>query len=132
MPTVIICAVLLLLAVFAVRHYCKKLASGCCGAGGDQSRVQRTPVADRDLRHYPYSHTFAVEVMTCKNCAVRVENALNGIDGVYAQVHLGKKQAVVHTKRPLSAGVLRQAVAKAGYALRTDTSSGNKPPLAGQ
>ena len=33
--TIIICAVLVLIAFFAIRNYIKKLSNGCCGAEGD-------------------------------------------------------------------------------------------------
>ena len=51
MPTVIICLVLLVIVIFAVRSYLKKLKSGCCGSGGDE--VKRVRPADRDVYHYP-------------------------------------------------------------------------------
>lgn len=37
-PTVIICAVLALIAALAIRSYVKKLRNGCCGAGGDSEK----------------------------------------------------------------------------------------------
>ena len=50
--TAVICLVLLVIVVAAVRSYLKKLKSGCCGAGGDVVKPVRP--ADRDLSHYPY------------------------------------------------------------------------------
>ena len=51
LPTVLICLALLLIVVFSVRSYLKKLKTGCCGSGGDQ--VKRVRPGDRDVSHYP-------------------------------------------------------------------------------
>ena len=53
MANAIIIVVLVLICVFAVRSYCRKLKQGCCGGGGDQ--VRKTGPEDRDLSHYPYT-----------------------------------------------------------------------------
>ena len=53
LPTVLICLALLLIVVFSVRSYLKKLKTGCCGSGGDQ--VKRVRPGDRDVSHYPYA-----------------------------------------------------------------------------
>ena len=75
LPTVLICLALLLIVVFSVRSYLKKLKTGCCGSGGDQ--VKRVRPGDRDVSHYPYAKVVRVEGMHCQNCARRVENAFN-------------------------------------------------------
>lgn len=69
--------------VLVIRSYKKKLASGCCGAS-DES-VKKNKVTDKDKSHYPYEKTLVVDGMVCKNCSARVENALNSIDGVWAE-----------------------------------------------
>ena len=53
--------------------------------------------------------------MTCKNCAVRVENALNRIDGVWATVDFPQNRALVRMKTPVDEEALRAAVWKSGY-----------------
>ena len=70
-PTVIICAVLALIAALAIRSYVKKLRNGCCGAGGDSEKRLRPP--DRELSHYPYAWRIKIDGMSCKRCALRVE-----------------------------------------------------------
>ena len=59
----------------------------------------------------------SVDGMTCGHCAVRVENALNELNGVWAKVDLGGKTALVRMMQPLPEAVLRQAVRGAGYTL---------------
>lgn len=72
-------------------------------------------MADQDKRHYPYTVTLTVDGMTCGNCVRRVENALNRLDGVWAEVDLGARRATVRTKQRPDEAALRQAVRGAGY-----------------
>ena len=113
LPTAVICLVLLLIVVFSVRSYLKKLKSGCCGAGGDE--VKRVRPADRDASHYSYARLVRIEGMHCQNCARRVENAINSQEGFYAKVDLAKKTALVRTKVPVSDQQLKQVVRGLGY-----------------
>ena len=108
LPTVLICLALLLIVVFSVRSYLKKLKTGCCGSGGDQ--VKRVRPGDRDVSHYPYAKVVRVEGMHCQNCARRIENAFNAKEGFYAKVDLGKKTALVRSKREVPDEELKQVV----------------------
>ena len=74
-------------------------------------------VADRDETHYPYTAVLTIDGMTCGHCAVRVENALNELNGVWAKVDLGEKTALVRMVQPLPEAALRQAIRGAGYTL---------------
>ena len=79
--------------VLVIRSYKKKLVSGCCGAS-DES-VKKNKVADKDKSHYPYEKTLVVDGMVCKNCSARVENALNSIDGVWAEADVSSGRVTV-------------------------------------
>jgi copper chaperone len=61
--------------------------------------------------------TLAVEGMTCGHCAMRVSEALKGVDGVKsANVNLEKKEVDVEfEKKKVEDKVLIAAVEKAGY-----------------
>ena len=111
--TIIICAVLVIICVFSVRSYVKKLKSGCCGSGGDE--VKRVRPADRDVSHYPYAKMVTIEGMHCQNCARRIENAFNTRDGLYAKVDLGKRTALVRPKRQVPDEELKRIVRGLGY-----------------
>ena len=125
LPTILISVVLLLIVVFAVRSYSKKLKSGCCGAGGDS--VKKVRPGDRDISHYPYAKTIHVEGMHCENCARRVENAFNGRDGFYAKVDLSKKTADVYMKNPADTALIADIVRRSGYeVLGVETIEGEK------
>ncbi|MBQ8953570.1 MAG: heavy-metal-associated domain-containing protein, partial [Clostridia bacterium] len=53
--------------------------------------------------------------MTCENCARRVENALNALEGVWATVRIDTHTARVRCKTEPDEAALRGAVTGAGY-----------------
>lgn len=111
-PTVIILLILAAVAVYTVVSYRKKVASGCCGAGGDKvSRVTK----QGSTADYRYHKIATIDGMHCENCAARVANAFNQEDGLMAKVSLPKKRADVYSREPIEDGRVRQLVAKAGY-----------------
>ena len=115
MGTILVAALLSLVFVYAIYSYVRKLrqGGGCCG--GHEPAEKKVKVADRDKRYYPYTVTLTVDGMTCGNCVRRVENALNRLDGVWAEVDLGAHRATVRTKQRPDEAALRQAVRGAGY-----------------
>ena len=124
--TAVICVVLVLAVLFGLKHFVRHLSTGCCGGGDAPSR---RAVRDRNRKHYPYRATLSIEGMTCRNCAIHVENALNGLDGVWARVDLGKRTATVLMKSELGDGRLKSSVAAAGYLVRAIRRPG---PAAGR
>ena len=112
--TAVICVILAVICIFSVKKYRKKLTSGCCGAGGEGT-VKKRRVSDRNKAHYPYTKILKIDGMSCGNCANRVENALNALDGVWASVDLGSQEALVRMKQPMDPGLLKNAVRKQGY-----------------
>ena len=112
--TAVICVILAVICIFSVKKYRKKLTSGCCGAGGEGT-VKRRRVSDRNKAHYPYTKILKTDGMSCGNCANRVENALNALDGVWASVDLGRQEAFVRMKQPVEPELLKDTVRKQGY-----------------
>ncbi|MBQ9263551.1 MAG: heavy-metal-associated domain-containing protein [Clostridia bacterium] len=92
---------------------------GCCG--GREEMVARTAVTDRNKRHYPYAAVLTIGGMTCENCARRVENALNAMDGVWAAVRIDDHSAKVRGKGTLDELALRRAVRESGYVVTAYT-----------
>ena len=113
MATAIIVTALLLVMIFSIKSYSRKLSSGCCGAGG--VTVKRIKPSDGNISSYPYFRRAKIGGMTCKNCARRVENAFNGRDGFMAKVDLSKNTADIYMKQPEDDGVLEDIVRRAGY-----------------
>ena len=114
MSTAIICTVLIVIAIFGIKSYTKKLTSGCCGSSSQPS-VKKIKVKDKDKSHYPYTRILKVDGMSCGNCASHVENALNSLEGVWAQADLEKGEALVRMKQEYENNELKQAVKDAGY-----------------
>ncbi|MGN1110127.1 MAG: heavy-metal-associated domain-containing protein [Oscillospiraceae bacterium] len=114
MTTGIIISVLIVVCFIAVRTYVKKLAHGCCGAGGDKERKLTKTV---DFSEYKFRYTVKIGGMSCKNCAVRIENALNRQEGIFARVDFKSGAAEVSAKEPLSEFVIRQTVIGLGYSV---------------
>lgn len=59
--------------------------------------------------------TLNIEGMSCSHCTMRVEKALNKIDGVNARVDLETKLANVTLTKDIDDKVLIDAVEDAGY-----------------
>lgn len=103
-----IIAVVVLIAVLrAMKHF---KGGGCCGSGGNTIR-------DKKILDGPKlgEKKLTIEGMSCVNCEIRVENALNRIDNVAARVSWKKGTAVVSYSAEVSDELLRSTVEKMGY-----------------
>lgn len=115
MSTVIIIVGILLIAYAVygtVRKARGKSKASCCGTG---ETVLAKPVDDTDESHYPFRYNVAVDGMKCSNCAANVQNAFNGIDGVWARVNLGKHRAEVLAKKEMTEEPFTEALKGTGY-----------------
>ena len=63
----------------------------------------------------PRTLVLKVEGMMCAHCQGRVENALNALEGVSAQVDLDQGTATVTLTQPVDRETLVKAVTDAGY-----------------
>lgn len=113
MATAVICLIIVIICVLSVRSYTKRMTRGCCNAGGDP--VKRVKPKDKNPAHYPYTSKIKVEGMACASCARRVENALNSMDGVWAEADSTAGCATVRMKEQLEDEKIRKAVSSAGY-----------------
>lgn len=114
MTTVIIISVLIVVCFIAVRTYVKKLAHGCCGAGGDK---ERKIAETADLSDCKYRYTVKIGGMTCKNCAVKIENTFNRQEGIFAQADYKSGITEISAKEPLPEIVIRQRIVGLGYSV---------------
>ena len=93
---IIVAALLIIYGVYAtIQKFRGKAKSSCCGTPEVKS-VRK--VDDTDESHYPYSYRIKVDGMKCSGCASNVETSFDNMDGVWARVNLGKKEAKVLTK----------------------------------
>lgn len=111
MENTIIVGILLLVIVLALLRAKKHFrGGGCCGSGGNTIREKKALSAPKIGEK-----VLTIEGMTCENCEIRVENALNRIDGVACRVNWKKKTATVSYSTEVSDEVLKAAVEKRGY-----------------
>lgn len=113
MINAIVILILILGIIFGIQSFLKRASGKSCCSSGD-SEVKIEP-ADKNRSDYKFRAYVRIEGMTCKNCARRIENALNSIDGVWAKVNLRKKAADVLLKKYTTAEVITDAVEGAGY-----------------
>ena len=114
MATGIIISVLIVVCFIAVRTYVKKLAHGCCGAGGDK---ERKIAETADLSDCKYRYTVKIGGMTCKNCAARIENTFNRQNDVFAQADYKSGIAEIYANEALPEIVIRQRIVGLGYSV---------------
>lgn len=111
MENAIIIGILLVVIVLALLRAKKHFSGGgCCGSGSTTIRSRKT-LSDPKLGE----KVLTVEGMHCENCEIRVENALNRLDGVACRVNLRKKTAIVSYSAEVSDALLKETVEKLGY-----------------
>ncbi len=111
MDNLIIVAIVAVIVIFALLRFRKHFkGGGCCGSGSNTIRDKKV-LTEPKLGE----KVLAIEGMTCENCEIRVENALNRIDGVAAKVSWKKKTAIVSYSMDISDTVLKETVEKKGY-----------------
>lgn len=92
-----------------------KQGSACCGK--HEENIKRVGPSDRNKSHYPYEAKADIMGMTCDNCAARVENALNKLDGIWASVSINSKKAKILSKEPIDISLIKNAIIKEGYSI---------------
>lgn len=111
MGDAIIVAILVIIIVVALLHAKKHFkGGGCCGSGSNTIRSKKKLTAPKLGEKH-----LVIEGMHCENCAIRVENALNRLDGVVCKVNLRKNTAVVSYSMEISEDLLKQTVEALGY-----------------
>ena len=116
MGNTVVVTLLVVAALLAVRAVVRRArrGGGCCGER--EAAPARLSAADRNKAHYPYEVRLNIGGMTCENCARRVENALNALEGTWATVDIATHTARVRCKQAPDRERLAEAVRRAGYA----------------
>jgi copper chaperone CopZ len=109
----IIAAVLIIYGVYyTVQKFRGKAKSSCCGTP-EVKAVRK--VDDTDESHYPFRYMLTVDGMKCSGCASNVENSLDNMDGVWAKVSLGRREARVLAKKEYTKEDFDEALSKTSY-----------------
>ena len=115
MVNILIVAILLLVIILGlisgIKHF--KGQGSCCGGASDIKSEKKILQAPKIAQK-----TILIEGMTCAHCKNAVENALNTLDGVAAEVELKDKKACVSMSRLVSDEELREAVERQGYEVK--------------
>lgn len=111
MVDAIIVLFVIVLIIFAVKGSLKhfKGEGPCCGGSSvkvKEKKLDGPVLAEKDV---------IIEGMSCNNCKARVENALNSIEGLKAEVDLNSNTAHVRIAHLVSDDEIKKAVSKAGY-----------------
>ena len=122
MGDAVVIIVLLGIVALAVLGTIKRIryGSSCCGEKTPPEK--KVKVKDRNKASYPFVYRLKVDGMHCANCARRVENAINSLEGCWAVVDLGKKEVTLRTKRETTEQDMSAVIAKAGYTVSAFTA----------
>ena len=117
MGNVIITVVLIVIIALAVYNTIRRIryGSSCCGERDPAEK--KIKVADTNIHNYPYTYTLQIDGMHCANCARRIENALNRLEGRWATADVGKKEVLLRSKSEESESELGSIIASAGYTM---------------
>ncbi len=112
---VVLIILLIVLISLAAAAAAKKMrrGGGCCGE--HETAEKKVAAADRNKSHYPWTVTLDIGGMTCENCSRKVENALNRLNGTWANVSISSHSARVLCKDEPDEALIREAVRSAGY-----------------
>lgn len=112
MTTAIIITIIIIIVVFAVKSYIKKLSHGCCGSGGETSAV--SPTDAPSVSDCKFRYTAVIGGMSCKKCAVRIENAF-ARHGAKAVVDFKSGTAEIYSPQQLTNFMIRRIITAAEY-----------------
>lgn len=117
MSSIIVVVVFILLVALSLFSTVKRFVSGktCCGGGSSTVSIEPS---DKDKSHYSSCVSFEISGMKCKGCVETITNALNSIDGVYAEkVSLKNKKATVLLKDYVVMETICSSLTKLGYCI---------------
>ena len=121
MRTIIVILILSLIIITLILSIRKRIKNGSSCCGTHEAPPEKIKVKDKNKTHYPYKYSLTVDGMYCSNCALRVENTLNSIEGVWATVNLQNKSVIVLSKKSLDENFFSRKVAEAGYTVTAFT-----------
>ncbi len=117
MGTVIILIIILAIILLAVKSTIKRILYGSSCCGQKDRPEKKIKVQDKNKKHYPYKYQMKVDGMRCTNCARRIENTLNSIDGLWAKVSLENKLVTVLSKKEYEVNELSRKINEEGYSV---------------
>lgn len=121
MINVVLVLLVVLFALGGIRAVLKRAkGESCCSGGATEVKIEP---ADKNKKNYRYSASCGIGGMKCKNCAARIQNALNALDGTFAKVDFKKKHAEILLKSENAEETVRKSVSGLGYSLESYSES---------
>ena len=109
---IVIVAVILFFAIrSSIPHF--KCEGACCGGGG-----KGKPIKPKKLDKVIATRVVGIEGMVCDHCSLRVQNALNSVDGINAKVKLSRGTAIVKLGKEISDAEITEIIENAGYKVK--------------
>ena len=109
---IVIVAVILFFAIrSSIPHF--KGEGACCGGGG-----KGKPIKPKKLDKVIATRVVGIEGMVCDHCSLRVQNALNSVDGINAKVKLSRGTAIVKLGKEISDAEITKIIENAGYKVK--------------
>ena len=108
----ILLAVLVIAVFIVVRTKIKRVGikRTCCG-GHEKEKRQEKILEEKPIREI----TVHIADLCCEDCAIRVENAFNRIDGVSAKACHHEKRAVLLISKELTETEIRAVISACGF-----------------
>lgn len=97
--------------------------AGCGHTAKEQTDAGESAHNAQEERMMQKTTILTIEGMSCKHCSGRVEEVLNGLDGVSAQVNLEAKTATVVHPENFDISVFKQVIGNAGYTVTAVANS---------
>lgn len=95
----------------------------CGHTAKEQTDAGESAHSAQEERMMQKTTILTIEGMSCKHCSGRVEEVLNGLDGVSAQVNLEAKTATVVHPENFDISVFKQVIGNAGYTVTAVANS---------
>ena len=113
MGNIIVGLILGLILFFAlrgsIRHF--RGEGGCCGGSVPKVKQKKLKLMGKEIAR----KRILIEGMHCVNCKNQIENSLNQIEGIVAEVDLKRNIAVVSMERSVEEEKLKLAVEIVGF-----------------
>ena len=104
--------------IISIKSYIKHLKgeSSCCGGG---SRTVKIQPSDKNRANYKYSADMVIPDIMCSNCALKISNALNAHDGIWAEkINPKAKKAHILLKAEIADEAVKDLIQQAGYSIQ--------------
>lgn len=112
MADIIVIVVIAIIMAFALKGTIKhfKGEGSCCGGSHSELKIDPKP-----LDHVVDTMKVKVDDIHCDNCATRIANSLNKLDGINACVSVKTKEVMVESNHTIDKTMILNRIERLGY-----------------